>query len=41
MDDMVHGLSAKLVTFLETGTVAEGLFCPDVFLDLTGRELRP
>jgi hypothetical protein len=35
MDDGVRGLSEKLVAFLETGTVAEGLFRPDVFLDLT------
>ena len=27
--------SEKMVTFLETGTVPEGLFRPDVFLDLT------
>jgi hypothetical protein len=35
MDDMVRGLSEKLVAFLETGTAADGLFRPDVFLDLT------
>lgn len=35
MDDTVRGLSEKLVNFLETGTVADGLFRPDVFLDLT------
>jgi hypothetical protein len=35
MDDVVRGLSEKLVAFLETGTVADGLFRPDVFLDLT------
>src|SRR5947209_6063741 len=35
MDGVVRGLSEKLVTFLETGTVADGLFRPDVFLDLT------
>ncbi|MBV9934859.1 MAG: hypothetical protein JO367_11210 [Actinobacteria bacterium] len=28
-------LAAKLVTFLETGAVPEGLFTPDVFLDFT------
>jgi hypothetical protein len=28
-------LAEKLVTFLETGVVPEGLFRPDVFLDLT------
>jgi hypothetical protein len=32
---LVRALSAKLVTFLETGTAPEGLFRPDVFLDLT------
>lgn len=35
MDDMVRSLSEKVVTFLETGTAPEGLFSPDVFLDLT------
>jgi hypothetical protein len=28
-------LAAKIVRFLETGDVPEGLFRPDVFLDLT------
>ena len=32
---MVRALSEKLVSFLETGTVPEGLFRPDVFVDLT------
>jgi hypothetical protein len=32
---LVRALSEKLVAFLETGTVPEGLFRPDVFLDLT------
>ena len=31
----VRELSEKLIAFLETGTVPEGLFRPDVFLDLT------
>ena len=35
MDDVVRELSEKMVVFLETGTVPEGLFRPDVFLDLT------
>ena len=35
MDDVTRALSEKLVAFLETGTVPEGLFRPDVFLDLT------
>ena len=35
MDDIVRSLSEKVVTFLETGTAPEGLFGPDVFLDLT------
>ena len=35
MDDMTRELSEQLVTFLETGTVPEGLFASDVFLDLT------
>jgi hypothetical protein len=35
MDDVVRSLSEKVVTFLETGTAPEGLFSPDVFLDLT------
>ena len=34
-DDVAHALSAKMITFLETGTAPEGLFAPDVFLDLT------
>jgi hypothetical protein len=32
---LVRALSEKLITFLETGTVPQGLFRPDVFLDLT------
>ena len=32
---VVHDLSEKLIRFLETGDVPEGLFRPDVFLDLT------
>jgi hypothetical protein len=32
---LVRALSEKLITFLEAGTVPEGLFRPDVFLDLT------
>lgn len=32
---LVRALSEKLITFLETGTVPEGLFRPDIFLDLT------
>src|ERR1700722_11037085 len=32
---LVRALSEKLITFLETGMVPEGLFRPDVFLDLT------
>jgi hypothetical protein len=35
MDDVVRDLAEKMVSFLETGTVPEGLFAPDVFLDLT------
>jgi hypothetical protein len=35
MDDVVRELAEKMVSFLETGTVPEGLFRPDVFLDLT------
>src|SRR5579871_3088005 len=35
MDDITRALSDKLVAFLETGTAPEGLFRPDVFLDLT------
>src|SRR6202012_5683611 len=35
MDDIVRSLSAKVIDFLETGTAPEGLFSPDVFLDLT------
>jgi len=33
--DLVRALSEKMVTFLETGTIPEGLFRPDIFLDLT------
>jgi hypothetical protein len=33
--DDVRALSAKMITFLETGTAPEGLFLPDAFLDLT------
>lgn len=32
---LVRALSEKLITFLETGTAPEGLFRPDIFLDLT------
>jgi hypothetical protein len=32
---VVRDLSEKLIHFLETGDVPEGLFRPDVFLDLT------
>jgi hypothetical protein len=32
---VVRDLSEKLIRFLETGDVPEGLFRPDVFLDLT------
>jgi hypothetical protein len=32
---LVRELSGKLIVFLETGTVPEGLFRPDIFLDLT------
>jgi hypothetical protein len=32
---IVRELSEKLIRFLETGDVPEGLFRPDVFLDLT------
>ena len=35
MSDVVRELAEKTVTFLETGTAPEGLFRPDVFLDLT------
>jgi len=35
MDDVVRELAEKMVSFLETGTAPEGLFRPDVFLDLT------
>ena len=35
MDDIVRELSEKMVAFLEAGTAPEGLFRPDVFLDLT------
>jgi hypothetical protein len=35
LDGAVRALSEKLVVFLETGTVPDGLFRPDVFLDLT------
>ncbi|MGB6582427.1 MAG: hypothetical protein WBF34_31405 [Streptosporangiaceae bacterium] len=34
-DDVVRELSEKMVVFLETGTAPEGLFRPDVFLDLS------
>jgi hypothetical protein len=34
---LVRTLSEKIVTFLETGTIPEGLFRPDIFLDLTSR----
>jgi hypothetical protein len=34
-DDVVRALSAKMISFLETGTAPEGLFAPDAFLDLT------
>jgi len=33
--DLVRALSEKMVTFLQTGTIPEGLFRPDIFLDLT------
>ena len=32
---LVNVLAAKIIRFLETGDAPEGLFCPDVFLDLT------
>ena len=32
---LVRVLSEKLITFLETGTDPDGLFRPDIFLDLT------
>ena len=32
---LVRALSEKLVAFMATGTVSEGRFRPDVFLDLT------
>jgi hypothetical protein len=32
---VIRDLSEKLIRFLETGDVPEGLFRPDVFLDLT------
>ena len=35
MGDVVRELSEKVIIFLETGTAPEGLFRPDVFLDLT------
>jgi hypothetical protein len=35
LDSSARELSEKMVVFLETGTVPEGLFRPDVFLDLT------
>jgi hypothetical protein len=35
MDDVVRELSEKMVVFLETGRAPEGLFRPDVFLDLS------
>ena len=34
-DTTVQELAAKLVKFLETGTVDDGLFTPDVFCDFT------
>jgi hypothetical protein len=34
-DTGTRGLAAKLVTFLETGELPEGLFTPDVFTDFT------
>jgi hypothetical protein len=33
--EQAHRLGARLVHFLETGTVPEGLFRPDVFCDLS------
>ena len=33
--ETVDRLSRKMVVFLETGTVPDGLFHPDVFLDLS------
>jgi hypothetical protein len=35
MGAVVRALSEKMVTFLQTGTAPDGLFSPDVFLDLT------
>jgi hypothetical protein len=35
LDSTVRELSEKLIAFLETGTVPQGLFRPDIFLDLT------
>jgi len=35
LESAARQLSEKMVLFLETGTVPEGLFRPDVFLDLT------
>jgi hypothetical protein len=32
---LVRALSERIVAFLETGTIPEGLFRPDIFLDLT------
>lgn len=33
--DRTTGLVPDMITFLETGTVADGLFAPDVFFDFT------
>ncbi|MGE5289364.1 MAG: hypothetical protein ACM3ML_19625 [Micromonosporaceae bacterium] len=33
--DTLHELSKKMITFLETGTAPDGLFQPDVLLDLS------
>jgi hypothetical protein len=35
MDAAARVLSEKIVSFLETGATPDGLFSPDVFLDLT------
>ena len=35
VDDVVRALSEKMIIFLETGAAPEGLFRPDVFLDLS------
>jgi hypothetical protein len=37
--DLVRALSEKMVTFLETRTIPEGLLRPDIFLDLTMPDL--